>query len=432
MSGGRPTTFLYYPKRKGNEYYIKTKDHKVIFTIRDNEPIYAKDKHGNEIYPEENGVQVFIKTSKGPIYAKNALKQEIYPKDKQKNDKPILTQSGVQYAKDKDGNELYPKLADGNEILYDRFAYTATGVMKYPLYKDKRPQYEKDSLTKDEIYHINPNTGTLVIGKDKDGNEVYAKKANGDEFYPAMGIHAKTKDGFPIYAVSDNGEIIFPKDVEGNEYYLKDKNDYDIIYSAKKLLPRYAKDKYGTEIYPVQEMISDFGSYMEVIIREKYALRNNEPYYPLDAYGNEYIIHKKDAKGNFDEEASFPISYPITNDKLAIIPKVKNKPYILKNGVPYLTSKNIMGLLFRDRLGFHDFITHIYSIRDSRSTKKMYKILLSGSSREVIRNRFIHNRVAKTPTLPDETPKKKGIWSSFILLIVFAVIGCFIFFAVRR
>lgn len=440
-----------YPERNGDEYYLNNNDNELLLVMRDDEPIYAEDRHGNQIYPEVNGEQLFIETSKGPIYAKNALKQEIYPKDKYKNDKPIFTQSDVLYTKDKDGNEFYPKLADGTEMLYERFAYTGTGAIKYPIDKNKRPQYDIDPITDDEKYHIDPKTGMLVIGKDGDGNQVYAKKGNGDEFYPAKGIHAETKDGLPVYAISNEGEIIFPTDVEGNEEYLRDNKDFDIIYSAKELLPRYAKDKNGNEIYPIQEIISDSGTSMEVIIRKKYAIWNNRPYYPLDAYGNEYIIHKKDANGNLNEKESFPLSYPITNDKWVIVPNVNKKPHILKNGIPPLTHKNVIGKLFRDRLGYHDFITNVLSIRNSRSTKRMYKILPTGSSMPMIRNKpfpvinqpvvNIHkpntginqpvvnsnkpvSNAINPPNLP-ETPPKERSWL-FIMLVIFLIIIGFI------
>lgn len=415
-----------YPTKDGNQYYLIVHKRPILVT-RDNEYIYAQDKYGNEIYPEKDDEQIFIITSKGPIYAKNAEKKEMYPKDKDGNDKPIFTSTGVQYAKDDDGNEYYPEMADGSEKLYGQFAYEIGNVLKYPLNKNKLPQYPKDPATEDEVYYIDPKTNLLIIGKDGNGDQVYAKRKNGDQYYPRFGKYAVRHDGLPLYAVSGEGEIIFPTDMEGNEYYLVDETDDDIFLHGQNLLPRYAKDINNNEIYPIHTSISDLGTFspMEVTFGGKYAVWNNKPYYPMDAYDNEYIIHKKDSNKNLDEKASFPNSYPITNDKFVIVPNVKNNPYILTNGVPPLTNKNIIGKLYRDTLQYHDFITDVIAHRNSRGSKKMYRFLPTGSLIPVIRNEP-SPVVNKTDNTPTESPKKGTNWSTIILAIILVVMG-FIF-----
>lgn len=417
-----------YPKRDGDEYYLKTDKNKTVFIIRGGEPAYAKDKHKNDIYPEEGGEQVFIETSKGPVYARNAAKREIYPKDKNKNDKPIFTKFGVQYVKDNDGNEYYPKNADGSEQKHGRYALNYNGLMKYPLDKHKRPHYPIDPNTGNEMYHFDQIHKKLIIGKDSYGNQVYAKDSNGNEFYPGKGMYAKTHDGFPIYAVTATKDVIFPKDSEGNESYLKDERDNDIYKSAGLDLPRYARDRKSNEIYPIHEVLSVYGTYQEICLGV-YAKRKNNSYYPLDAYGNEYIIRLTKRTGEFDEKASLPVSYPITNDNWVIVPMVDNKPYILNFQAPHLTEKNLIGNLFRDRWGYSDFLSDVISIRTSRSPIKQYKFLPKGSvGNPVTRNADIHRRNqppanALNPPNLSESSKKERNWLSIILIVCSFILG---------
>ncbi|GBN13112.1 hypothetical protein AVEN_257692-1 [Araneus ventricosus] len=358
--------------KEGIPIYAKLNTRDEYVPTEQDIPYYAEDIYGNQHYPktaEEHEYYIWI----GSIYAKNAEKKEIYPKVKDGNDKPTFTNTGVQYAKDDDGNEYYPEMADGSEKMHGRFAYEIGNVLKYPLNKNKLPEYPKDPATEDEVYYIDPKTSLLVIGRDGNGDQVYANRKNGDQYYPGFGIYAVTKEDLPLYAFSGKGEIIFRKTVEGNEYYLVDETDDGIFLHGQKLLPRYAKDINNNEIYPILTITSDLGTYSstEVTIGGKYAVWNNKPYYPMDAYDNEYIIHKKDSNKNLDEKVSFPNSYPITNDKFVIVPNVNNNPYILTNGVSHLTNKNIIGKLYRDTLQYHDFITDVIALRNSRGSKNV-------------------------------------------------------------
>ncbi|GBN19697.1 hypothetical protein AVEN_261780-1 [Araneus ventricosus] len=406
-----------YPtNRKGDEYYLRTDKDEPMFVKDKNEPKYAQDRDRNEFYPTFEGEHVVLKTSKGFKYAKNASETEIYPEDTYGNQKPLFdTDNNVVYATKKDGTEIYPKDNTQTEKKYGRYAKNAQKTIIYPLDVKGRPQYEKDPNTKSEVYTIDPSSGTLVFGKNKHGDQVYAKDAHENEFYPAPYVHAMSKDNVPLYAKDKDGRIIFPKEEDGEEYYLQDKNRSDIIQQNGILIPRYAKIKSNDEIYPIQRTITEESLFKEICIRFQYAIKsNNRPFYPLDEFGNEYILEIYE-EGQVSEKYSFPDSYPITNDDWVIVPNLKGKPYISTTLVPRVERKNILGKLFRQRLGFSDYYTNILSVRKSRSTKKAYKVLPNGKTNAVIRFPILPTpsvsdpNVIHPPDVPANPPKKQAV-----------------------
>ncbi|GFQ68500.1 uncharacterized protein TNCT_322791 [Trichonephila clavata] len=152
--------------------------------------------------------------------------------------------------------------------------------------------------------------GSVLWGVDQNGNQRYAKKENGDEYYPMNGEFARDQNGTPQYARTSDGEVIFPLDAKGNESYLKDNGESHVIH---------------------------------VILNEKYAKTAlQEAKYPLDEYGNEYTLKiPADIAGK--EKDYFPLGYPITNDNFIIIPEVNGKKIISDQLFPNVQVTNITG-----------------------------------------------------------------------------------------
>ncbi|GFR16702.1 hypothetical protein TNCT_391411 [Trichonephila clavata] len=156
------------------------------------------------------------------IYAKTASGKEIYPHDAEGNE-VILPKLGTlswNYAKDEDGNAYYPTDKTGEEIVQGDYIYDEDGSFKYPLNREGMPKYEKDDTTHDEVYVIKMDL-SINWGVDKNGNQRYAKKENGGEYYPINGEFIYDPSGSPQYASTREGNIIFPLDVERNESYLR-------------------------------------------------------------------------------------------------------------------------------------------------------------------------------------------------------------------
>ncbi|GFQ69539.1 uncharacterized protein TNCT_33971 [Trichonephila clavata] len=234
------------------------------------------------------------------------------------------------------------------------------------------PKYETDDTTNDEVYVIQMD-GSMNWGVDKEGNQRYAKKENGDEYYPANGEFACDHSGSPQYARTRDGKVIFPLDAERNESYLKDDGETHVIYMGDVLLDRYAKTKNGEEIYPIQVINPTL--FKEIILNEKYAKTAlQEAKYPLDEYGNEYTF---EIPADIAEKAKdyFPLGYPITNDCWVIIPEVNGKKSFLTNCFPKCKLPTLQNLL--ENLGnyckvyeyFRSFSFPPYRINETFSRK---------------------------------------------------------------
>ena len=141
----------YLPKSKNGEYYILEEHNMQIYpmNLTTNRPAYPRDDSGNEFYLtafgrpyyiDHDGVEIyakvneigadgkeelrkrpiFIDSEKGPIYARDKkLNMQIYPETSNGaqfyakhglEEKAALDKDGKQYyAKDEEGNEIYPK-----------------------------------------------------------------------------------------------------------------------------------------------------------------------------------------------------------------------------------------------------------------------------------------------------------------------------------
>ncbi|GFY50628.1 hypothetical protein TNIN_432111 [Trichonephila inaurata madagascariensis] len=135
--------------------------------------------------------------------------------------------------------------------------------------------------------------GSINWGVDKNGNQRYAKRENGDEYYPANRELACHHSGSPQCARTSDGGVVFPPDAHKKESYIKDDaiGGSHVIYMSDVLLDRYAKTSNGEEIYPIQITSQIPRGYKKVILNEKYAKTGlQEAKYPLDEYGNEYTL----------------------------------------------------------------------------------------------------------------------------------------------
>ncbi|GFY57138.1 uncharacterized protein TNIN_267991 [Trichonephila inaurata madagascariensis] len=257
-------------------------------------PFNAKDASGNECYPKDsNGDEYYIwnvwthvpATHNGDAYyAKNHLGEEML--------------NELEICKRRRGKPFYPTDKNGEEKVYGDYIYNKDGSFKYPL---------------------NP-----------DGHPLYAKKENGDEYYPPNGELAYDQYGSTQYSGTRDGEVIFPLDAERNESYLKDDTNGDshMIYMGDDLLDRYDKTRNGEEIYPIQMTNQTTRHYKEVLLNEKYAKTDlKEAKYPLDEYGNEYTLEIPiQIAGN--EKDYFPRGYPIINDNWVSVLEVDGKEFI--------------------------------------------------------------------------------------------------------
>ncbi|GFQ73882.1 uncharacterized protein TNCT_636201 [Trichonephila clavata] len=359
---------LYLTNNEGDEYYLTGRTQ--VFAIKEGKRYYAKDKDKNEIYPIVNNKAQTIPF----LYAKNALGNDTYPTDAHGNEFPIPEQGtgGFMYATDKDGNAFYPTDNTGKEITYGKYIYKKDGFIQFPLNREGYPEYQTDDATNDEVYVIKMD-GSVHWGVDQNGNQRYAKKENGDEYYPMNGEFARDQNGTPQYARTSDGEVIFPLDAKGNESYLKDNGESHVIHVDNVLLDRYIKTKNGEEMYPIQMMKPTH--FKEVILNEKYAKTAlQEAKYPLDEYGNEYTLKiPADIAGK--EKDYFPLGYPITNDNFIIIPEVNGKKIISDQLFPNVQVTNITGILYREDKNYRDYVTNLKSTRLSRAADKGYMVV---------------------------------------------------------
>ncbi|GFW11833.1 uncharacterized protein TNCV_4100441 [Trichonephila clavipes] len=257
------------------------------------------------MYPVVNNKETFIATGYAYTYAKDASGKSIY----------LLDTNGNQIA--------LPKLG---EIVFGDYIYNKDGTIKFPLNREGDPKYETDQNTNDQVYFIKAER-SINWGMDKKGNQRYAKRKNGDEYYPANREVAYHHSGSPQYARTSDGNVLFPLDVELNNSYIKDNTNGDshVIYIGDDLLDRYAKTKNGEEIYPIEITNQTTRRYKEVILNGKYAkTKLQDEKYPLDEYGNEYTLEIPiQVPGK--EKDYFPRGYPITNDNWVIVPEIDGK-----------------------------------------------------------------------------------------------------------
>lgn len=333
----------------GNEVYAKvlTGDEFFAKDLNTGDPKYAVDNSNNQTYPHMNdGKEIVAKTSTSFKYAEKASGKEFYPK----------TESGDEYAEDL------------INLILDPF-----GIIKYPLDNKGTPFYPRDPLTNWEFYRED-STGTPIIGTDENGNQVYAKTSSGNEFYPKGDGIALDRNKVPTYAVSKTFKVIYKRDVDGNEYYFKDPKTFnDIVKNHEKPLDRYAKDRYGGEIYPYEIMDPITEDNRQILIGDMYAKTQlGTVMYPLDEYGNEYTIIPEENVP--DEEKYYPIGYPITNDNKIIVPGIGENlvAYFSETLEPSIKEEDIVGKLKTSNNKYTNYITNVTAPRISRGLKKEY------------------------------------------------------------
>lgn len=172
------------------------------------------------------------------------------------------------------------------QFRYPHFNYDANGNASY-----------KVGGNGDQIYPpIEDSGGDLKkIFIFKNGVPVYAKKLNGDEYYPAPALSAD------ITARGSDDEYFYAKDANQKEIYPKHRSGKDMALQYKNHFPIYAKDKDGKEFYPrLKNRQSD-----EYVVGEYYIYttdrrviyplsRRGVPLYPIDKEtGDEiYFINK--------------------------------------------------------------------------------------------------------------------------------------------
>lgn len=392
-----------YAKRKdSSQYYAKDANNKEIYATlagqpvpiydANGRPVYAKDADGNEYYyknPISHRESSFSGKNRVPAYARDKDGNEIYPKNRSKE---IIL--GGRYAEKSNKRPFYPKEKDEYIMLEDEDIKKRYIVWKdkiiYPVSKLDRPMYPLDA-NNDEYYLQHNNR--YQIGRNRwesDENaapviEYYARKANGDEFYPPDGRIAHESQRYhlngyyyltPKYAFQQStGHIIYPQHSNGDQYYLEDPATAEDIVTDYEV---YAKLNNNREIYPIAKMQGiNYERYFKHYAKDE----NGHEFYALDTNGNEYLLVDSNTKKPL---IVMPAGYPITNDNLIIVPRDGDKnPYIVDN-LPKIEDKELVSILVRDINNNNDFLTNIQSKRKSRSPKILYKSVPYTSSTPII------------------------------------------------
>lgn len=176
---------------------------------------------------------------------RNNESEQYYAKDKLNND--VYWKDSVQaqiYA--------YKKLQkDGSEHKMEYPACKNNGEPEYIYDREGRPRYPINLENYKVIFPRNPKTNEEEYLTDKTGKIFYPANKFGQQFY------RKDIQGNDViidnkYAEWSNGTQIYPKNLDGDEFYLKVNNDE--VAALKKvdsaLVPYYAKKANGDEIYP--------------------------------------------------------------------------------------------------------------------------------------------------------------------------------------
>ncbi|GFR32837.1 uncharacterized protein TNCT_443221 [Trichonephila clavata] len=242
------------------------------------------------------------------------------------------------------------------------------------------PKYETNDTTHDEVYVIHMDR-SINWGVDKEGNQRYAKKENGDEYYPANGEFACNPSGSPQYARTRDEKVIIPLDAERNDSYLKDEGESHVIYMDLQ-----------------------------------------EAKYPLDEYGNEYTLEIPIQIAG-KEKGYFPRGYPITNDNWVIVPEVDGKEFISDQLLPKVQATNIIGKLYREGKNYRDCVTNVKSTRLSRAARQKYNIfpyVLGASNPPPLNNRVNPPPIPPNKPLPKfSQPLKWSLMGIFLMGFIY-------------
>ena len=163
-----------YPKRRNGDEYYGTEPFVVDDEGRER---YARDRHGNEVYPKR----------KRNLFARNARFEEYY-------------------ARDQAGNEWYPCFQGQSILIPGRLARYADGKQRYP------------TDAKGNEYYLQT-----------EGKPYLLQQENGEPYL------AKTRKGIPMIPwnemrVTDDRPYMYTKDVLGNCVYI---HETDLPQSLK-------------------------------------------------------------------------------------------------------------------------------------------------------------------------------------------------------
>lgn len=181
----------------------------------------------------------------------------------------------IAYATDTDGNEIYP-VENGNQIylqekMYEEYNEPPEGFRQIPARnKDGVPFYAK--INGKEVYPIiNQFNNDRYFFIQHDGKEIYAKDKMQNYYYPDLvDPYAKDRDENQYY-VEIEGKQIYAK-LQNVEIYARTKNN-TCIYALDKGVPYYAKDEFYNEIYAYDTFYQEF--YIEIDDKEIYAKSND-------------------------------------------------------------------------------------------------------------------------------------------------------------
>lgn len=162
-----------YPRRWGSEYYPSTGE----FVVNNfGKEIYARDKRGNQIYPNRNQ-NIFARDATGDYY----------------------------YAKDFLNNEYYPVKNNRSLFITDPINMN----IRLALYADGSQRYPTDSRGNE--YYLREN-GQPILMRRKNGDYYLAKNKNGHMLVPWN--YMKEYIG--------NEPCVYSKDAAGNSIYVKE------------------------------------------------------------------------------------------------------------------------------------------------------------------------------------------------------------------
>lgn len=347
-------------------------------------------------------------------YEKDADQKEIYPKVN--NVEQVILD---RYARDKDQIPFYPRDADNNEYMDVKLGLIQrNGVYVYPkTFADGKPRYRDDPNDqrrgrKRKIYE--KIDGHFIIGRGLDGNQYYATDENGDEYYPENYKPAQKANGNIYYARKANGDTIFPKNANNDEFYL---TLIDPLISDT-IPDRYAVESNGNQIYPQRRV--DYNLISHFILNNTYIKCDGEYFYPRDAYNNEFYINPKPATGDIILPADVILdTYALTNDGKVILPGINGTYYIAVTKLPTVNESDILGKLVRERTGISsDYLTKVEVSNKRNIQPKEYKYL------------DIKTNIYKTVTPPRLATKITlplfKTWYFWVIVVISLIIKTFV------
>lgn len=361
---------------------------------------YAEKEGGDQMYGikrnrdqyykmnEDNTEEVFAKKLKGDkmeeFYAQTEDRVEFLPKKKIGD-----TWVSSNYRQDGNSKYIYPFNNVSNKEEYE---YEANGDPRLALDQNNEPYYpsERDPLTDEFIQYI-------------------PTRRDGERFYIMS-------DGKQVYPKNVTRNIfVYPKDNDGNEYYLKDENNEDYyikngdneIYANAKFgkfrtnilavrnnTPTYAKiNNEQKEIYPFDEEFQKEYYVTDGKQQLIWALdENNKPYYPS---------YKK----------------PLTQEWIQYIPIIENIQKIITENGKQIYPKNITQNVYvypkdndDDEYYLENEQNEEYYI-ENETDKQIYASYKSGENKLIYRNgEPIYARDGKKEKYPVYGPGKSQFY----------------------